>query len=174
MHPVAVAPQGSGFPLKALPRIQSSPTLKTEKPRHPFRDQVHDSGPQFQQVSEGQTETLGFTMRSGTSVMSPPPYARIMYPSLIPAGKKVSTGKQVHQAYLSELLHASKNPHHTVNLLLQAPGPVLHPAIQRRKMSGGPAGAAAATTNSWPPRGTRTATHSTQFSPEREQTQEPE
>lgn len=39
----------------------------------------------------------------------------------------------MHQPYLSELLHTSKNPHHTVNLLLQAPGPVLHPAIQGRK-----------------------------------------
>lgn len=39
----------------------------------------------------------------------------------------------MHQPYLSELLHASKNPHHTVNLLLQAPGPVLHPAIRGRK-----------------------------------------
>lgn len=64
--------------------------------------------------------------------MSPPPYSLIIYPFLISAGK-VSTGKQAHQAYLSELLHASKNPHHTVNLLLQAPGPVLHPAIQERE-----------------------------------------
>lgn len=62
-----------------------------------------------------------------------PPCSIIMYAFLTPAGKKVSMGKQVHQAYLSELLHTSKNPHHTVNLLLQAPGPVLHPAIQRRK-----------------------------------------
>lgn len=43
----------------------------------------------------------------------------------------------MHQAYLSELLHASKNAHHAVNLLLQAPGPVLHPANpEEKEMSG--------------------------------------
>lgn len=38
-----------------------------------------------------------------------------------------STGKR-QTAYPSELLDSTKYPHHSINLLLQPPGPVLHTA----------------------------------------------
>ena len=37
------------------------------------------------------------------------------------------------QAYLPELLDACKDPHHAVDLLLQAPCPVLHPACREQR-----------------------------------------
>lgn len=40
---------------------------------------------------------------------------------------------QWHRAYLAELLDAPKDPHHTINLLLQAPGPVLHPVCREER-----------------------------------------
>lgn len=46
--------------------------------------------------------------------------------------KKGSTGKR-RTAYLSELLDSTKYPHHSINLLLQPPGPVLHTARDGEK-----------------------------------------
>lgn len=44
--------------------------------------------------------------------------------------KKGSTGKR-RTAYPSELLDSTKYPHHSINLLLQPSGPVLHTARDR-------------------------------------------
>lgn len=44
--------------------------------------------------------------------------------------KEGSTGKR-QTAYPSELLDSTKYPHHSINLLLQPPGPVLHTARDR-------------------------------------------
>lgn len=44
--------------------------------------------------------------------------------------KEGGTGKR-QTAYPSELLDATKYPHHSINLLLQPPGPVLHTARDR-------------------------------------------
>lgn len=132
-----MVPQGPGFPPKALPQIQSSPTLKTAKSQHPSKHKFRQNGPLSQQApGEGQTETpWSHYLRSSSSSLSQdfndvtassrPHFSLIFFHSVWEAGpcRRATT-----PAYLSELLHASKNPHHTINLLFQAPGPVLHPA----------------------------------------------
>lgn len=46
--------------------------------------------------------------------------------------EECSTDKR-QTAYPSELLDATKYPHHAINLLLQAPGPVLHPVCREER-----------------------------------------
>lgn len=60
--------------------------------------------------------------------MSPPPHPLIAPSFPHSCWEKGPCWEASTPAYLSELLHASKNPHHAINLLLQAAGPVLHPA----------------------------------------------
>lgn len=86
---------------------------------------------------------------------------------LIPAGKKVPDEKQVHQLTSRSCCTPPKiriTPSISCSRR-RAQCCILHPG--EKEMSG----AAAATAHSWPTKGTRAATHSTQFSPEKEQTQ---
>lgn len=150
--------------------------MKTDKSQHPARHKVHRNGPPFQQVpGKGQTETsrrhyLRSTMApyTRTSTMSPPRHPLIFLPHfLIPAGKKVPDEKQVHQLTSRSCCMPPKiriTPSISCSRR-RAQCCILHPG--EKEMSG----AAAATAHSWPPRGTGAATHSTQFSPEKEQTQ---